>query len=132
MSAAAAAAHLLLRTDAGALQLPVGLLARVEPLDELVAVPRAPEGVAGLAEVGGRVVTLLDPAGWSGPVDAPGAGLAGGRGLPRSALLLAPPFGHLALLVPAGAALGPADGQEVPALTADALQRYLRRARETR
>jgi len=63
-------------------------------------VPRDPDVIAGLAEVHGRVVTLIDldrllpagePAGGRGPFDGPGPGEFG--------VVLALPYEHLGILV---------------------------------
>lgn len=113
---------LRLATPEGTLSLPAALVGRLEPIDAIVPVPRAPEGILGLAEVRGGVVALLDARPWLAPAAAP----APSRGaLPPSALILAPPHEHLALLVPAGSRFEPA-GEAPVAATAD-IARWLER-----
>ncbi|UCF66168.1 MAG: hypothetical protein JSV80_10220 [Acidobacteriota bacterium] len=83
------------------LRLPIEIVDRVETVGVLAPVPRAPRGLVGVAEIRGRAVTVLDPR-W----------LAGSSPLERepppapdvrdSLLTLAPPFEHLALLLPSG------------------------------
>ena len=77
------------------LALPMRLLHRVEVVDQVAAVPGAPDGLVGIAEVGGRIVTLLDPAHWcetpDGPVPIPEE--------TRYVVTLAEPFANLGLLL---------------------------------
>lgn len=115
-------------TPSGTLLVDRSLLGRLEQLGEVVEVPFAPPGVAGVAEVRGRVVTLLDLALWL-PRQPGGSAVARAGGLPSSAMALAPPFDHLALLIPAGSTLkvaadagGKADG---PVLDPPSLERLL-------
>ncbi|GAB4372239.1 MAG: hypothetical protein Kow0062_08390 [Acidobacteriota bacterium] len=90
-----------LRVPGGAtLTLAAGLLRRIEPVAEVVPVPLAPPVVRGIAEAGGRVVTLLDLAADDGARAA--AAVEGGL-----ALLLAPPLEHLAVFAPEGTRVDP-------------------------
>ena len=72
--------------------LPVAAIAEIRELQSITPVPGTPEAIAGLADIRGRVVTLLDL-----------GRIFGLEPDPRSALLavqLAEPLTHLALLVP--------------------------------
>lgn len=91
------------------------------------AVPLAPPGVIGLAELRGRPVTLLDPSLWldgrgrlaTGAADLPPGGVYG--------LMLAPPFGHLALAVGPSATLRPVSerDRDAPPLDRHSLEQRL-------
>jgi chemotaxis signal transduction protein len=84
-----------------------GLLARdvreVARLRAVRKVPRAPESIAGLAEVHGRVVTLIDPErllpSAQDPAPAGAAGDDPGRERDEFGIVLALPYDHLGLLV---------------------------------
>ena len=76
--------------------LPVRDVSQVATLRAVRPVPRAPVLVAGLAEVHGRVVALID---FDRLVDGPAAAAGDEAGLPCFGVVLAPPFEHLALLV---------------------------------
>lgn len=63
-------------------------------------VPRAPEVIAGLAEVHGRLVTLIDLDRLLAPGSPAGAGTADAAGAPWTfGVVLAPPHDHLGILV---------------------------------
>jgi purine-binding chemotaxis protein CheW len=73
--------------------LPIALVQEVTEVPSLLRVPRAPQAIAGLADVRGRVITLVD----LGRVfDADVKEDPGG---PPVALILAPPDSHIGLLV---------------------------------
>lgn len=88
------------------LVIPPRLGARVETIGALARVPHAPPVVLGVAEIRGRVVTLLDArviaggAPYLGPVTA--------------ALMLAPPHAHLGIAIE-----GPVEGVRVHAGSLD-------------
>ncbi len=71
--------------------LPLSAVSEVSECGPLRPVPRAPEGVLGLTERHGRVVTVLDLARLVGRPAAPGA---------TCLVRLASPLDHLALAVP--------------------------------
>lgn len=100
------ATRLVLATPDGMVGIGLDLLGRLEPVGAVLAVPGAPASIAGVAEIRGRVVTLLDPFPWllERQESSPHASERPGS-LPTSALIFAPPFEHLALLVPAGSTL---------------------------
>lgn len=70
-------------------------VSEIREVSEIVAatqVPGSPEEIAGIVEVRGRIVTLMDLAKIHGVPATPGAGCL--------AVQLAPPLGHLGILVP--------------------------------
>lgn len=77
------------REDELEVAVPARLVARVETIGAFVAVPGAPSYVTGIAEVRGRIVTVLD-----GRVCT---GRCGKGEPPRAVAILTPPWEHLAL-----------------------------------
>jgi chemotaxis signal transduction protein len=77
-----------------------GEVLEVAHLRHVRPVPRAPEVIAGLAEVHGRLVTLIDLDRLLAPGTPADAGAADGAGAPWTfGVVLAPPHDHLAILV---------------------------------
>ncbi|MFQ5877136.1 MAG: chemotaxis protein CheW [Acidobacteriota bacterium] len=100
--------------------LPARDILEVAPLKGLRPVPRSPRIVAGLAEIHGRIVTLIDldrvlggpgPAALPAAEDAGEAGRVGGAGL---GVVLAPPLDHLGILVRSDVDVAPSDGSARP------------------
>ena len=73
--------------------LPVAAISEIREAGEVTSVPGAPGVIAGLIDMRGRVLTLMDLAAIFGFESDPAAG--------RLAVQLAEPLEHLALLVPA-------------------------------
>lgn len=93
--------------------LPVASVWQIAPLQEVHPVPGAPDGVRGLVEIQGRILTVLDPARLFG-IDRQGAAAG------EVAIVLNPPHQNLALAIaglpevdPAGDA--PTDRATLPA-----------------
>ena len=80
-------------TGAGWSGFPIGAVRQVVALGEVQPVPRAPDFLRGVTEVQGRLYTVLDPRCFAGAVES-----AGGS---EVAVLLNPPHGNLAMVVPA-------------------------------
>jgi purine-binding chemotaxis protein CheW len=75
--------------------LPIASVQEVTEVTSLLRVPRAPAAIAGLADVRGRVITLVD----LGRVFEAGVEAGTDGGGPPVALILAPPDSHIGLLV---------------------------------
>jgi len=90
------------RPDGHRLSVPLALVRRVETFASVTDVPLAPDGVLGIAEIGGRVLTLVDPRPF-GPEaeEEPGRIVPVGL-MPQAALLLAGRFSNIAVSLPAG------------------------------
>jgi chemotaxis signal transduction protein len=85
--------------------LPIAAVQEVTEVAGLLRVPRAPAAIAGLTDVRGRVITLVDlgrvfdaGAEAGGGTEA-GLGAEAGAADPPVALILAPPDSHIGLLV---------------------------------
>lgn len=77
-----------------------GEVREVADLRHVRPVPRAPEEIAGLAEVHGRLVTLIDLDRLLSPGPPDAAGAAGDPGAAGAfGVVLAPPLDHLGILV---------------------------------
>ena len=72
---------------------PIGAVRQVVHLGEVQPVPRAPAFLRGVTEVQGRLYTVLDPRRFAGAADAATES--------EVAVLLNPPHGNLAMVVPA-------------------------------
>ncbi len=111
-----------------ALRVPLALAGRVETIEELIAVPLAPSGVVGLGEVGGRAVTLVSASAWALQRLAHEPVIEQVSALDRAAaLVLAPPFEHLAIFLPSAQALrlaGPND-QQIECLEREMIEQWM-------
>jgi purine-binding chemotaxis protein CheW len=99
---------LVIPLDSERYALPLAAVSDLAEFGPLRRVPLAPEGVLGLAEWRGRIVTVLDLARILGRTTA---------AAPRCLVRLAPPLDHLALAVPSAPRLvsvAPAPAEDSP------------------
>ncbi len=89
---------------------PLAFVHRVETLSGLTTVPLAPESVLGIAEVGGRVVTVIEPRPAEPAEDPAARSPSSGAVMPEAALLLSGRFANIAVGVPAGSRISTTHG----------------------